>query len=174
MALAADKDECCWLLGGEALAGQDGKGDDEIPIWKHFSMEWSHMQVLYCCYFLSYISQAIFRFGFYTTRLRFIEQIFFFLPKARNWVDFHSLHCQKNKILMDMFLASWWFNLTSIWLAHKLLNTFCSITRKMIMQSIHGQFLLAQAVFADSRPPLKLEPADYCLMGITCLWAGLS
>lgn len=122
-------------------------------------MEWSHMQVLYCCYFLSYISQAIFRLGFYTTRLRFIGQIFLLLPKARNWVDFHSLHCQKNRILMDIFLASWWFNLTSIWLAFELLNTFCSITRKMIMQLIHGQFLLAQAVFAASRSPLKLEPA---------------
>lgn len=30
------------------------------------------------------------------------------------------------------------------------------------MQISHGQFLLAQAVFADCRSPLKLEPADSC------------
>lgn len=32
------------------------------------------------------------------------------------------------------------------------------------MQIIHGQFLLAQAVFADSRSPLKLEPAESCII----------
>lgn len=30
----------------------------------------------------------------------------------------------------------------------------------MIIQIIHGQLLLAQAVFADSRSPLELDPAE--------------
>lgn len=32
------------------------------------------------------------------------------------------------------------------------------------MQISHGQFLLAQAVFADSRSSLKLEPAESCII----------
>lgn len=145
----------------------DGRGDYEIPIWKHFSIEWSHMQVLYWSSFLSCISQAILRICFYIFRLRFIGQIFFLLSQASNWADFHSLHHQKSGILMDAFLASWWFNLAYIWLASELLNTSCS--------SLQNGNADQSWTISVGRLQILFEVGTIwqlcCFMDIECLWA---
>lgn len=175
------KTERYWLPRGESLSGQrerdDGRGDYEIPIWKHFNVEWSHMQVLYWSYFLSCLSQAILRLCFYIARLRFIGQIFL-LSKARNWADFHSLCRKKSRILMDAFLASWWFNLASIWLAFELLNTSCSITSSLQNDNADQSWTISVGTSSLCRLQIPSEVGTSrqlcCFTGIVCLWAGLS
>lgn len=180
MALAADKDGALLVTQrGVTVRTErdDGRGDYEILIWKHFSIEWSHMQVLYWSYFLSCISQAILRLCSYITRLRIIGQIFFLLSEARNWADFHSLHRQKSRMLMDMFLASWWFNLASIWLAFELLNTYCS-TNSLQNDNADQSWTISVGTCSLCRLQIPFEAGTSwqlcCFVGIACLWAGLS
>lgn len=174
------KTEYYRLPRGESLSGQqerdDGKGDYELTIWKHFSIEGLHIQVLYWSYFLSCISQAILRLCFCITRLRFIWQIFL-LPKARNGADFHSLCCQKSRILKDTFLASWWFNLAFTWLAFELSNT-CNITSSLQNDNADQSWTISVGTCSLCRLQLSFEVGTRCqlscFMGIACLWADMS
>lgn len=128
------KTEHYWLPRGESLSGQrerekdDGRGRLEIPTWKHFSMVIAHASALLVLF-------PKLQFSGHRETLLLYHQVKIYwanlLPEARTWADFHSLHYRKSRILMAAFLASWWFNSASIWLAFELLNTSCSITSSL-------------------------------------------